>query len=202
MTDRTGAERFAAAGVAWRERNQACTSLMGYRSNAAPFEEREDLPAEVGTVHREGSRFPTAAVADEDFLGDSLEQGFARRLRVGVSAVAKGREHRPGPGARLSLRHVRRVADDLPDPSALMLAMDEVALGAGRHHPDAVSPQFGVPDVADRGAAPEGIHTALGKANSWHEFATPNCCIGVRNRLGFRVQLHKKRGNIIITSVS
>ena len=156
--------------------------LMGYHSNPAPFEKGQDLPAKIHSVHLEGPRFPTTAIPSEDFGGDRLEQGFAMHLRTDGPTVAESREHRPGPCARFRLGHGACVASDFPYTPTQVLTMDEVALRTRWHHPDAVSLQFGVPDVTDGAGVPEGIHPALREANSGHDGASSVCCIRVRIR--------------------
>ncbi len=104
--------------------------LPGDFSDGPACEEGQYLPAEVGPVHVQGARLPAAPVAVEDLLGDRLEEGGAGVSRVGLPAVAQRGEHRPGPGPRLGLGDRRRVAYDLPDPFAPVLAVDEVAPGA------------------------------------------------------------------------
>ena len=188
MTERIGAERFAAAGVRVEPAEPGPHVLPGYLSDGPPREEGQYLPAEVDPVHVQGTRLPAAPVAVEDLLGDRLEEGAAGVRRVGLPSVAQRGEHRPGPGPRLGLGDRRRVAYDLPDPFAPVLAVDEVAPGAGGHDPDAVPLELGVPDIAHLAAGPKGVDPALGEADGWHDRASPICCSGVRNRLEFRAR--------------
>ena len=126
-------------------------------------EEGQDLTAEITAVDRERTWLPAPAVAGEDLLGHGLEQRIAGCLRLDISVIAQRHQHGPGAGARFGLGHDRRIADDLPDPMAPMLAVDEIALQARGHDADAVSLQFRVPDVPDGLAGPEGIDPALGE---------------------------------------
>ena len=175
MTERIGAERFAAAGVAWSPREPGPHVLPGYLSDGPACEEGQDLPAEVGPVHVHGARLPAAPVAVEDLLGDRLEEGAAGVRRPGLPTVAQRGEHGSGPGPRLGLGNRRRVAYDLPDPFAPVLAVDEIASGAEGHDPDAVPLQLGVPDIAHLAAGPKGVDSALGESDGWHDRASPNC---------------------------
>ena len=162
--------------------------LPGDLSDRPAREEWQDLPAEVDPVHFQGTRLPAAPVAVEDLLGDRLEEGAAGISRVGLPAVAQRGEHRPGPGPRLGLGGRRRIAYDLPDPFAPVLAVDEVAPGAGGHDPDAVPLELGVPDIAHLAAGSKGVDPSLCEADGWHDCASPICCSGVRNRLEFRAR--------------
>ena len=90
--------------------------------------------------------------------------------------------------SRLGLGDRRRVAHDRPDPFAPVLAVDEVAPGAGGHDPDAVPLQLGVSDIAHLAAGPKGVDPALSEADGWHDRASPICCGGVRNQLDFRTR--------------
>ena len=172
--------------------------LTGYGSNLTPFKEGQNLPSKVDPVYPEGSRFPSTTVPNEDFGGDRLEQGFARSVRLRTLAVAEIREHRPGPGARFRFGHGACIAHDLPEPPTLVLAMDEESLRARRHHPHAVSLQFGIPDITNSAAVPEGIDSALREANPWQDCASSTCCIGVRNWVEFRTRLHQKMDENIL----
>ena len=154
-----------------------------------PREEWQYLPAEIIPVHFHGAGLPAAPVAVENLLGDGLEEGAAGVRRIGLLAVAQRGEHRPGPGPRLGLGDRRRVAYDLPDPFAPVLAVDEVAPGAGGHDPDAVPLQLGIADIAHLAAGPKGVDSALGESDGWHDCASPICCSRVRNRLEFRARL-------------
>ena len=162
--------------------------LPGNLSDGSPREEWQDLPAEVDPVHFQGARLPAAAVAVEDLLGDRLEEGAAGVRHRGLPTVAQRGEHRPGPGPRFGLGDRRSVAYDLPDPFAPVLAVDEVASGAGGHDPDAVPLELGVPDITHLAAGSKGVDPALGEADGWHDRASPICCSGVRNRLEFRAR--------------
>ena len=162
MTERIGAERFAAAGVAWSPAEPGPHLFPGYLSDGPARKEWQYLPAEVGPVHFQGARLPAAAIAVEDLLGDRLEEGAAGVRRVGLLAVAQRGEHRPGPGPRFGLGDRRRVAYDLPDPFAPVLAVDEVASSAGGHDPDAVPLELGVPDIAHLAAGPKGVDIGAG----------------------------------------
>ena len=164
--------------------------LPGYLSDGPAREEGQYLPSEVGPVHVQGARLPAPPVALENLLGDRLEEGAAGVRRVGLPAVAQRSEHRPGPDPRLGLGDRCRVAYDLPDPFAPVLAMDEVAPGAGGQDPDAVPLELGVPDIAHLAAGPKGVDSALGESDGWHDRASPICCSGVRNGLEFRTRWH------------
>ena len=169
ITDRIGAERFAGRGRRVERAEPSLYVLAGYRPDGTSPEEGENLPAKVDAIRPESSRFPAAAVSGEDFLGELLEQDFAGIFRVGLAAVPKGGQHRAGAGACLRLGHGLCVGHRLPDPSAPMLAVDEVALGAGWHHPDAVPLELGVPDVVDGAARRKRVDPTLGEAYSCHE---------------------------------
>ena len=162
--------------------------LPGYLSNGPACEEGQYLSAEVGPVYFQGAWLPAAPVALEDLLGDGLEEITAGVRRRRLPTVAQCGEHRPGLGPRLGLGDRRRVAYDLPDTFAPVLAVDEVASGVGGHDPDAVPLQLGVPDIAYLAAGPKGVDSALGAADGRHDRASPICCSGVRNRLEFRAR--------------
>jgi len=85
----------------------------------------------------------------------SLERGLLHDDREDRRRAVRGggrratRRASTGPcGPRLGLGDHRCVAYDLPDPFAPVLAVNEVALCAGGHDPDAVPLELGVPDIA------------------------------------------------------
>ena len=139
--------------------------LSGDLSDGPAREEGQYLPAEVCPVHFQGTRLPAAAVAVEDLLGNGLEESAAGVRRVSLPAVAQRGEHRPGPSPRLGLGDRRRVAHDLPDPFAPVLAVDEIAPGTGGHDPDAVPLELGVPDIAHLAAGSKGVDSTLGETD-------------------------------------
>ena len=111
--------------------------MGGDAGDGAPFEPGQDMVAVVVPVDIERGGFPVSRVSPEDFVGDSLEGGVRRCCGLVVVSVADGSQQRPGPAARLVNAACPGVADDLPDPPAVVLAMDEVALGARGQDPDA-----------------------------------------------------------------
>ena len=113
----------------------------------AAGESGQDLLAQVASVHLHRTGLPDPFVPAEGRLRDGLEDRLLRTCGQGIFLPDLG-QHRGRPHA--GLVHVYRgdVADDLPDAPAFVLAVDEPALCARRHHPDAESFQLPVADVA------------------------------------------------------
>ena len=99
----------------------------------APGKVRQELIAQVTSVHVEGPRLPDPLVTPEHGLGDGLEESFGRFAGHILAPPDRG-EHRGGSRPCLADIHRRGVADDLPDALSPMLAMDEEAFAARGQH--------------------------------------------------------------------
>ncbi len=149
MTDRIGAERSAAAGVACSEANQRWTSCRVIP--AASFEPRQDLVPVIVAVDLERAGFPVPPVTLEHFFRDRLERRRRRRSAAGQNGL------RPRTGFFLG----DVLADDPPDAPAVALAVDEVSLPARWKDPDAEPLEFVVANVVGGFARLESVDPAL-----------------------------------------
>ena len=185
MTESTGMERSAAAGVARREANQLATSRRSMSAICRPGEVRQDLSAQIAPVHLERCRLPDPFVAPEHGLGDGLEErvrGVAGRLL----APADRGENRGCAEPRPDDGHGPGVADDLPNAFPAMLAVYEETFAAGGQHPDAKAPELAVPDVVGALPRSQGLDPGLGEGGSGHA-RSPDCgCSRGTNGCGIR----------------
>ena len=133
----------------------------------APGKVRQELIAQVTSVHVEGPRLPDPLVTPEHCLGDGLEESFGRFAGHILAPPDRG-EHRGGSRPCLADIHRRGVADDLPDALSPMLAMDEEAFAARGQHSDAEAPEFAVAENVSRLAGLERPDTGLGERGPGH----------------------------------
>ena len=85
ITDRIGAERFAAAGVAWSERNQDCTSP---RVTVASHAVMNGVPVPV--VSRLLGHSNVRMTLRYAHLGDRDIEDAAERVGQAVAAIMRG----------------------------------------------------------------------------------------------------------------
>ena len=107
----------------------------------------QDLAAQVASVHLHRAGLPGPLVPAESRLRDSLEDRILRTCGQGAVLPDRG-QHRCRARACLARADLVGVADDLPNAPAVVLAVDEPALCARRHHPDAEAFRLPVADVA------------------------------------------------------
>ena len=112
-----------------------------------PLKPGQDLIAVVPSVHKERGRLPVPSIAAEHFFGDGLERDIRRRCGLRVTAVADRGHQGLRPVAGLVYADGAGIADDLPEPPSLVLAVDEVASGAGGHDPHAEALEVSVAHV-------------------------------------------------------
>ena len=122
------------------------------------------MVAVVVLVDLEGRGFPVSGVAPEYLVGDYLEGGVPWSRGLIVGSVPHRGEHDPGPVAGLVHADGPGPTDDLPDPPAVVLAMDEVPLGARGQTPDAEALQVAVAGVVDGLAGLESVDSAFVEA--------------------------------------
>ena len=155
MTERTGADRSAATGVAWSEANHALTSMVAMSLIGRPRNHGRVCLAKQPRLTLRVPGFQFLVVAE-----DLLEQNV---IRCCFNAIPVGCQHRPGPVPGVLHVQGRGIADDLPDPLALVLGMDEEALASCRIETDTEALEITVVDVADGLAWSKRRDARLGK---------------------------------------
>ena len=151
-----------------------------------PAEPGKDRASKIFPVDLHGSGLPVPPVAGEDFLGHGLEKPVFGKYG-GFVAADGGKQFRCLPTSLVEA-HAAGVADGLPEAPALVLAVDEEALGSRRQNADAEAFQLCVADIVRRLPGFKGLDPALAEADIGHGFPPASICR--RGRL--RLQLHPR----------
>ena len=122
------------------------------------------MVAVVVPVDLEGRGFPVAGVSPEHLVADYLEGGVLWSRCLLVGSIPDRGQHDPGPVTGLVRADGPGLTDDLPDPPAVVLAVDEVALGAGGQDPYAEALEVAVADVVGALVGLERVDTAFVEA--------------------------------------
>ena len=148
----------------------------------APGEVRQELIAQIASVHVEGPRLPDPLVTPEHGFGDGFEESVARFAAHILPSPDRG-EHHDGSRPRLADVHRRGVADNLPDALPPILAVDEEAFAARGQHPDAEASKLDIAEVVSCLSRLERPDTGLGERGPGHVHS-PGCgCIRGTDRI-------------------
>ena len=170
------------------ERREPEADIVGsdVADRASP-EPGQNLLVVIAPVDLEGRGFPVAGVAPKDLVGDRLERDVRWRRGLFVTSFPDRGQQALGPSAGLVRTDGAGFTDDLPDPPAAVLAMDEVALGARGQYPDAEAPELAVADVVSGLAPLEGPDAGVGEGDPGHVHPPAFCCSRGENADRFRV---------------
>ena len=121
-----------------------------------------------------------AGVAPKHFVGDGLQRGVRQDRSVLAAAGPDRGQHDPGPFAGVINADGAGLADDLPDATTIVLAMDEVAPVARGQYSDAEALELAVANIVCRLAGLERVDTALIEAKHchWLSSCVPSCSRG------------------------
>ena len=134
---------------------------------------RQELVAQINSVHLERAGLPEPLVALERRLGDGLEEGPAGLQRRILAPPDRG-EGPGGAGPRIGDAQGPGVAENLPDALPPVLAVDEEAFSTGRQHADPEAPELSVSEVVCNLAGCQRPDAGVGEGDFGHRFS-PGC---------------------------